>query len=223
MPNQSGNAYALTTLCPLLCAEDYWRTHLRGEALHDSPATLLKDLLNDLPVDEHSPMAKVPNTYLCRFFVLDDVVYEGHPGVNEHLQSKYLVFIAELHGALDPYLLGLWTHAEAFARQAFQFCVGFDQVHDGAGFLRFVKRCQVETTFYFNGSNDLPLAEQLKALYLKQELSKFAAEHQGKPAAELQQAFERFVLRVKPRELTGPTWRAGASSLASAIVESAEP
>lgn len=218
MPNQSGNAYGLTTLCPLLSAEQYWRTHPRSAGLHDSPATLLKDFLNDLPLDSQSPMAKVPNTYLCRFFVLDDVVYEGLPALAEHLGSKYLVFISELHGALEPYLIGMWTYAEDFVRQAFQYCVAFDGVRDAAGFVSYVKRCQVETTFYFNGSNDQPLAEQLKALYLKQELSKFAAEHQGKPAAALQQAFQTFVARVKPRDLAGPTWRPGASSLKNAVI-----
>ena len=219
MPNQSGNAYALTTLCPLLSAERYWLTHPRTTTRHDSPATLLKHLLNDLPLDSDSPMADVPNTYLCRFFVLDDVVYQGLPGIDEHLCSKYLVFTSNFHGALEPYITGMWMRAERFVREAFQYCVGFDQVRDADGFVRYVKRCQLETTFYFNGSNDLSLAEQLKALYLKQELSTFAAEHPGRPAAELQQAFQRFVERVKPRELAGPTWRPGASSWQSAVVE----
>ena len=218
MPHQSGNAYGLTTLCPLMSAEQYWRTHPRGAGLHDSPATLLKDFLNDQPLDSASPMAKVPNTYLCRFFVLDDVVYEGKPALAEHLESKYLVFVCELHGELKRYLTGMWTHAEQFVQQAFQYCIGFDGVRDAAGFVQYIERCQVETTFYFNGSNDKPLAEQLKALYLKQELAKFAAEHQGKPAAELQQAFQQFVARVKPRELEGPSWRPGANSLKTAVI-----
>jgi len=218
MPNESGNAYGLTTLCPLMRAEQYWRTHPRGTQLHDSPATLLKDLLNNLPVDEKSPMAKVPNTYLCRFFVLDDVVYEGKPALSEHLHSKYLVFISELHGPLEAYLHGMWQHAEDFVRKAFQFCIDFDGVRDAAGFVSYIKRCQVETTFYFNGSTDKPLVEQLKSLYLKQELSKFAAEHQGKSAAELQREFQKFVERVKPRDLQGPTWRPGAASLKTVVI-----
>lgn len=208
MPNQNGNAYALTTLCPMI--ED------SGQQL--SPATIVRDLLNDLPTDEDSPMAKVPNTYLCRFFVLDDVVYEGKPARTEHLKSKYLVFTSNFYGDRDAYLQGMWRHAESFVRALFMYCRGFSGVHDGAAFAEYIRRCQVETTFFFNGSSDTPLAEQLKALYLKQELSSFAYEHQGMDAEALQQAFRSFLARVKPHELTGPTWRAGASSLEVAVI-----
>jgi hypothetical protein len=217
MANKSGNAYGLTTLCPILSVEQY-QQRFKRRGLHDSPATLLKDCLNKVPTDEDSPMAKVPNTYLCRFFVLDDVVYEGKPAINEHLKSKYLVFTNNFYGDLDPYLLGMWTHAEPFVRKVFEYCVDFWSVSDGKTFVEYIKRCQVKTTFYFMGSNDEPLAEQLKALYLKQELSKFAAENQGKEATELQQAFAAFLERVRPLDLTGPTWRAGASSLGNAVI-----
>jgi len=221
MANVNGNAYGLTTLCPLMNFDEYRRKHPRDarHGLHDSPATLLKDLLDDLPTDEDSPMAKVPETYLCRFFVLDDVVYEGGEARKEHLKSKYLVFTSNFHGELEPYLAGMWEHAGEFVRSAFRYCVAFDTVHDSASFIEYIKRCQVETTFYFNGSTDEALAEQLKGLYLKQELSKFAADHQGLPAAELQRAFVAFTERVKPFELRGPTWRPGASNLASAVVD----
>jgi hypothetical protein len=217
MGNRSGNAYALTTLCPILSVDQY-QQRFKRRGLHDSPATLLKDCLNDVPTDEDSPMAKVPNTYLCRFFVLDDVVYEGKPAINEHLKSKYLVFTGDFYGDLEPYLLGMWMHAEPFVRRVFEYCVDFWSVTDGKTFVQYIKRCQVKTTFYFMGSTDEPLAEQLKSLYLKQELSKFAAEHQGKEPAELQKAFAAFIARVRPLDLTGPTWRAGASSLANAVI-----
>jgi hypothetical protein len=208
MPNQSGNAYGLTTLCPLV-----------PESGRDaSPESLLRDYLNDLPTDDGSPMAAVPNTYLCRFFVLNDVPYQGKPAHLDHLKSKYLVFIAELHGDLDTYLRGMWQNAEPFVRKTWQYCVAFEKsVRDAASFAAYIKRCQVETTFYFNGSTDEPLSEQLKALYLKQELSKFAYAHQGLPAAELQSAFQAFIARVQPSEPL-PAWRPGANSLATVVV-----
>jgi hypothetical protein len=220
MPNTNGKAYGLTTLCPLMHFAEYQRKHART-GTHDSPATLLKDLLNDLPTGEDSPMAKVPETYMCRFFVLDDVVYEGEPARKEHLKSKYLVFTSNFHGELEPYLAGMWEHAGDFVRGAFRYCVGFEHVHDARTFIDYIKRCQVETTFYFNGSTDEPLAEQLKSLYLKQEFSKFVIENQGKSAAELKRAFVAFTDRAKPVEDEGPTWRAGAESLDRSVVEKA--
>ena len=85
-------------------------------------------------------------------------------------------------------------------------------------FVQYIERCQVETTFYFMGSNDLSPAEQLKGLYLKQELAKFARTHQGQDAASLQRAFRTFVERVEPFNLTRPSWRPGAASLETAVV-----
>ena len=208
MANKNGNAYALTTFCPI--------RHDGGES--ESFATSIRNLLNHTDPDHHGPMAQVPNTYFCRFFVMDDVVYQGKPAIYENLKSNYLVFTVTFYGELDTYLHGMWQHAGPFVRDLWRFCVGFDQVHDEASFAHFIQRCQVDTTFYFNGSTQDPLAEQLKSLYVKQEFAEFAAEHQGLPAAELQHAFNAFVARIKPGNLAGPTWRAGATSLDEAVV-----
>lgn len=208
MSNEHGNAYALTTLCPLVAAT----------GRDESPAAIIRDRLNDLPTDQESPFARVPNTYFVRLFVLDDVVYQSKPFVLEHLSSKYLVLSADFHGALEPYLEGVWQHAQAAVRQIWEYCVGFEGVHDGASFRRYIEKCQVTTTFPFVGSNDQPLAVQLKALYLKQEFSRFVCEHQGRSPAELQAAFRSFVARTNPESLAAPTWRAGASELANVVV-----
>lgn len=204
MPNKSGQAYALTTLCPLL----------QSEGQSESPTVIVRDFLNATGVREPSPspMAKVPNTYMSRFAVLSDVFYEGEPAELDHLKSDYLVFVCDIHGNLGTYLTGMWTHAEVFIRRLWKHCVGFDEVHDASTFAGYIRRCQVETTFYFNGSNDEPLEEQLKGLYLKQELSRFAYEHQGLPPEKLQKAFNEFIARVRPLEAQ-PSWDPGLSSL----------
>ena len=208
MPNQSGNAYGLTTMCPMISSSG------RDESL----AGLVRDRLNDLPTDQNSPLSRVPNTYFVRLFVLDNVVYQGSPARLDALKNKYLVFNADFHGELRPYLRAMWASAEPFIRNIWEYCVGFGAVTDATSFVRYIEKCQVTTTFYFNGSNDQPLDEQLKALYLKQELSKFVCEHQGRPAAELQAAFLEFVKRTRPANLAGPTWRAGGSELESVVV-----
>lgn len=208
MPNRNGRAYGLTCLCPLQ----------NDSENEQSYAAIVRGLLRQLPLDENSPMARVPNTYLCRMFVLDDVFYEGKPADEDHLKSKYLVFVAELHGDLDTYLRGMWEHAHRAICEVWKYCIGFRDVDSADEWVRYIKRCQVETTFYFMGSTDEPLSVQLKALYLKQELSRFAHENQGKDAATLQHLFREFVARVEPENLAAPTWRAGASSLENAVV-----
>jgi len=211
MANQSGKAYGLTVLCPL-----------RSDSHEkESFSVAIRARLRALPLDENSPLARVPNTYLCRLFVLDDVPYQGEPARSERLKSKYLVFACELHGQLEMYLQGMWKNAEDTIKSIWEYCLGFnDDVRDADTFTRYIKKCQVTTTFYFNGSTDEPLAEQLKALYLKQEFSKFAIANQGKSAAEVQRAFAEFVRTTEPSNLGGPTWRPGASRLEIATVGS---
>ncbi len=217
MANKSGNAYALTLLCPIL----------PGVPPNPEPGfegqTYVACLRFQLQrLSDHKQMAKVPNTYFSRCYVLDDVPFQGKPltilawswpPTLEHLKSKYLVFSSNFYGELDDYLKGMWTALETEVRFFLSHCVGFSGVNDVAGFIDYIKKCQVETTFFFDGSNDEPLAEQLKALYLKQEFSKFAFENQGKSPAELQEAFRRFIKRAQPENTASPTWKAGVCDL----------
>jgi hypothetical protein len=212
MTNYYNNVSTLNAFCPL-------RSDGEGGASH---AARIRRVLDHQPPDHRGAMAAVPHTYFCRFLVLDDVIYQGAPYVEEHLQSKYLVFTATVFGDLEPYLRGMWINAAPFAREIWQSCVGFDRVHDEAAFARYLLQCQVNTALFFNGSInkgaiDHPPAEQLKALYVQQEFARFVSDHQGMPARELQQAFQEFVARVRPDDVTGPTWRAGASSLEAAV------
>jgi hypothetical protein len=219
MSNLNGDAYGLTILSPII----------NRPPSEPSYTVMVRKLLDELPTGADSPMAAIPETYLCRLFVLDNVVYQGRdllsvwplpvPAHQDQLKSAYLVFECNFHGPdLEPYLWRMWEAAKDTILQVWQHCVGFDRVHDAASFAKYMRRCQVETTFYFNGSNDESLAEQLKGLYLKQELSKFAYEYQDAPAEELQAAFFDFVERTQPEMLSGPTWRPGAMTLAEAVI-----
>ncbi len=210
MANISGNAYALTVLCPILPGIPAGAPVETGGQSHTA---ILRDLLQTVRVNEESPMAKVPNTYLCRFWVLNDVPYQGNPAYLEHLKSEYLVFSSNFHGDLDTYLRGMWDALKKEVLAILVHCVAGETVRDAATFIEYIKKCQVTTTFFFNGSTDEPLAEQLKNLYLKQEFSAFAFDNQGKSAAELQRAFAEFVKRVQPDNLQSPTWAAGAYHL----------
>jgi hypothetical protein len=216
MANKSGNAYALTLLCPI--RHDLPKDAPEGMA-DQTRAEILRYLLQQLRVSEDSPMARVPNTYLSRLWVLNDVPFQGRPASLEHLKSNYLVFSSNFHGELDPYLHGMWDNVKEEIETLLQHCVGFDSVTNAETFIAYIKKCQVETTFFFNGSSDAPLEEQLKSLYLKQEFSKFAFENQGKSPTELQAAFRAFVERTQPASVQRPRWKAGAYHLDRAVQE----
>jgi hypothetical protein len=207
-------AASLTTLCPL-----------RSDLPHQpSTAALLREQLAKLPRDEASPFARVPSLFMCRMFVLDDVCLQGHVGhggTDDRLRSKYLVFAADLSiGAkqtLDVFFDELWANAQAAVWDIWQHCLGFEHVTNAAEFAHYLKQCQMRSALSFAGNADTSLAEQLKALYVKQEFALFAREYQGQDAITLQRAFRDFVRRVQPFELTQPSWRRGASQLDTAL------
>lgn len=235
MANTSGKAYALTILSPI-------KNDVAGDL--SCAQETLKRCIN-IRVHEGSPFAKVPNTYLARLFVLDDVYYESMPANDkvfnftdvlsvvfgklrlralpkyDHLKSKYLVFSSNFHGDLDTYLGELWDHfkytdffdGERDVRYIWEHCVAFDKVQNKAQFVDYMKKCQLNASLFFNGSTDDSLAEQLKSLFIKQEFTKFAIEHQGVDAATLKVDYQAFIDRVQPDNLSGPAWKPGQSSL----------
>lgn len=224
--NKSGNAYALTMLCPI-------KPGLEGNRIY---ADLIRDRLESWNLGAMSPLAKVPNTYLCRFFVLDDLYTESLPGASfwdtlsdirilpsnqerlaalphtDHLQSRYLVFSSNLHGDLDTYLSGMWQNMEVEIKSIWQYCYGFETVNDASSFVAYAHKCCMDASLFFMGSNDDSLADQLKALYVKQQFSKFAQATQDLPAAQLKQAYTEFMQRIKPRDISYPTWKPGVSN-----------
>lgn len=224
--NKSGNAYALTMLCPI-------KPGLEGNRIY---ADLIRDRLESWNLGAMSPFAKVPNTYLCRFFVLDELYTESLPGASfwdtlsdirilpsnqerlaalphtDHLQSRYLVFSSNLHGDLDTYLSGMWQSMEIEIKSIWHYCYGFETVNDASSFVAYAHKCCMDASLFFMGSNDDSLADQLKALYVKQQFSKFAQATQDLPAAQLKQAYTEFMQRIKPRDISHPTWKPGVSN-----------
>ncbi|HYD79761.1 MAG TPA: hypothetical protein VEC06_08125 [Paucimonas sp.] len=227
MSNVSGKAYGLTVLCPI-------KPGHTGEIAYSDE---VKCRLLEWNTRQNSPMTKVPQTYLCRYFVLDDVFTEALAGAEgrgtwldvfacwfkpiydlglpreEHLKSRYLVFSSNFHGDLDAYLRGMWNAIGEEICRVWEYCYAFEQVCDADSFIAYMKKCQLDVSLFFVGSTDDPLEEQLKSLYLKQEFAHFVLEHQGMEPARLQAAFKEFIARVKPRDVKGPSWSPGQYKL----------
>lgn len=229
MGNISGNAYALTILSPIR------NGIMPGEEI--DYADKVRDLLQGWNLLPNSPMTQVPQTYLCRYFVLDDVYIQSLPGASvldtltdllpvvpdairrwtlpaqDHLKSRYLVFSCNFHcgpgGDVDGYLQGMWNAISERIKEVWCHCWGFDQVHDAASFVAYMKKCQLSAALFFVGANDDPLPEQLKALYLKREFTRFALENQGLEASVVRANYQAFIRRVAPDTLAAPTWEPG--------------
>ena len=235
MANTSGNAYALTILSPIKndyvgkvsCAEETFKRCMSLRLHEDSPlAQVPNTYLARLFVLDHVYYEDTPaNDTVVNFHDILSLIW-GRFRLSalpkrDHLKSKYLVFSSNFHGDLNAYLRNMWRHwkyTDYFEemhdiRYLWEHCVAFDKVENEDQFVEYMKKCQLDATLFFNGSTDDSLQEQLKSLYLKQEFAKFAVEHQGKSAEELQAAYHAFIERVQPNDLSGPTWKPGQSSL----------
>lgn len=204
MPNQSGNMYGLTILSPII----------DDQTIRISHDSALRIYLKKLPRHEDGPFAKVSATHLCRLVVMDDVVFVGAPAKQEHLNSKYLVFSSNFYGDLDAYLADMAAKIPDVVNDIWSHCVGYPGVRDPKAFATYMKKCQIETTFFFAAVNDRTVEQTLRALQNKVEFAAFVEENQGKPAAELQAAFSTFWQRLE--QLPPP--RAGARELTRASV-----
>jgi hypothetical protein len=195
MPNQSGNVYGLTILSPII-------NGAAGDISHDCA---IRDYLADLPRDHRSLFAKVSSTHLARLVVMDDVVFVGTPAHEEHLQSKYLVFETNFDGTLDTYLERMAREAPEEVHAVWQHCVGYPGVKDPAAFAAYMKKCQIETTYFFADVNNKTVQQTLRALKVQSGMAHFIEANQGKSAGEIQAAFRQFLEKVghAPEPLAG--------------------
>lgn len=198
MPNVNGSLYGLTILSPIVNDE-------KATPSHDLQ---IRAYLATLPTGADSPFALTAGTHLCRLVVMDDVVYVGMPACEEHLQSKYLIFECNLDAAddagLERYLRGLAETIPAHLDAIWSHCVGYPGARDAAAFVRYMKSCQIETTFFFAAVNDKSLPEALKALQTQRAVTDFIASHQGMEPARLQAEFVAFAAELKAQPLPKP-------------------
>jgi hypothetical protein len=187
MANQSGNVYGLTILSPIIDDPN-------ADISHDCA---IRNYLATLPRDHLSPFAKLSSTHISRLVVMDDVIYVGTPAREEHLESKYLVFESNFDGGLDTYLTRMAREIPELVESVWSHCVGYPGVRDPSAFAAYMKKCKLNTTFYFADVNNHTVQSTLRALKIQASVEDFIARHQGKPAAELQAAFRAFCQRVR--------------------------
>lgn len=187
MPNENGSVYGLTILSPILNDE-------KATPSHDLQ---IREYLSTLPRGETGPFAIAPFTHLARLVVMDDVIFVGMPSCEEHLKFKYLVFEANLDGDLDTYLTELAKAVPVQLDSIWSHCVGYPGARNPENFVRYMKACQIETTFFFAAINDKTVTQTLKALQTQQSVAEFIATHQGMNPGLLQQEFLAFAADLK--------------------------
>lgn len=187
MPNQSGSAYGLTLLCPIIDDDGAVPSHDLQIRYH----------LSNLPPDSNSPFAIAPGTHLARLVVLDDVIYVGMPTCEEHLRSKYLIFEGNCDRDIEAYFTGLAQAVPEELDAIWGHCQGYPGSANRDALLTYMKRCQIETTFFFAPVNDKTVAQTISALQTQRAVAAFVATHQGCGDVDLQRDFAVFIDRLR--------------------------
>jgi len=195
MANQSGSVYGLTILSPII-------DDPKADTSHDCA---IREYLAQLDRGMDGPFAKVDSTHMARLVVMDDVVFVGTPAREEHLRSKYLVFESNFDGDLENYLTRMAMEIPELVEAVWCHCVGYPGVRDPGAFAAYMKKCQLETTFFFADVNDQTVQSTLRALKVQASVVDFIIANQGKPAADVLAAFRTFYEQVQkmPAPLPG--------------------
>jgi len=187
MSNRFGQAYGLTTISPIING--------RTDGVHH--AQELRAILASLPRGQRSPFALVDGTHTARWFVVDDLVSEAIPGREDHLNSKYLVFIADFDGPLEQYVSSLVAAIPDVIDSVWSHCVGYPGSRKPLAVLDYIRDCQVDTTLYFGGYPGATVEAALRALFVQRSMIEFIEESRHLPSGELQLAFREFRARME--------------------------
>lgn len=180
MSNYDAGHYFLTVLAPIR------QGHPTGTGHADSShVTALRLDLRALPTArqdgatfdaaQDSPFSRVPGVHFARFFILDQLLYNGRRPTNavynllmnvdlveaervDRFQNAWLVMTIDMdapdgsEASLRACSDRLWQGMEPELRRVFGHCLGFDDttIRDSADWFAYLRRCQVTTTMPFN-------------------------------------------------------------------------
>jgi hypothetical protein len=194
MSNRFDQVYGLTTISPIING--------RTDGMHR--AQELRAALAALPLGQRSPFARVAGTHTARWFVVDDLVSEPYPGREDHLNSKYLVFIADFDGPLEQFVSSLVAAIPGVIDSVWSHCVGYPGSSKPLAVLDYIRDCQVDTTLYFGGYPGATVEAALRALLVQRSMIEFIEESRHLPSGELQAAFRHFRARMEKAPTPAP-------------------
>lgn len=153
MGNRYGDFYGYTGFFPVI--EDPRRP--------ESHLDELRDLLNRLDNGPGSMFSRSGLVHGARLFLIDDVIDNGHPAIEEHLPYAYLALSMTFDGELEGLAEALAAEAADEFAGVFRHCYGFASAATGEAMLAYLKAGQVATTFLYVDA-EAPLDRVLRAL-----------------------------------------------------------
>jgi hypothetical protein len=193
MGNRYGQFYGYTALFPII-----------EETRADSHTEELRGILTRLPSGQGSLFSKTGLVHGARLFIVDDVIYNGMPAREEHLAYSYLALSITFDGELEGLAQRIAAvGAEDFA-SVFRHCYGFEGATDPQTLLRYLRACQVETTFLYVDVDDVNLEDTLRALAAKQVILDMIERASGRDVATRKALVREVAARLAALEPPAP-------------------
>ena len=193
MSNYYGKFYGYTGLFPILDNNES-HNHL----------TELRSLLSTLPDSEGSLFSRSGLVHGARFFILDDVVYNGHPTPEEHLKNAYLVLSMTFDGELEQLAERISALGESDWDKVMAHCHSVsDTKRPHEVVLEQLRKGQVTTSFLYVDA-DKNLESTLKSLLLQRKVADLIANAQGASTIERKTLVKELAEQIKQCEIPTP-------------------
>jgi hypothetical protein len=187
MSDRVGQTYAITVLTPIR----------NGHTLGVHHVTALRALLASTQRASRSPFADLSIVHTARLLVIDDLVSESLPGVEDHVASRYLLLVADVDGDLPAFVRALLHARPAFADDVWGCCEGWPGAHAVDDVVQYFRDCAIDTALYFSGYPGASVRDVLRALHQQRAFVAFTAQTRRLPPGELQAAFREFRARME--------------------------
>ena len=195
MSNRYGPKYGYTGFFPII-EDGPMQSHVEE----------LRGALTALPFGAGSLFARTGLVHGARMFILDDVIYNGHPSREEHFAYSYLTLSMTFDGELEALSAEISATDFGECDTIFSHCHGYPGVKSAEAWLAYLKACQVETTYLYVDVDDATLMETLRALRAHSLIAQMIEQAQGKPAGER----KALVRALAARLAAAPEPQAGA-------------
>jgi hypothetical protein len=178
-------------------AEDF-RVFTMLAAIRPDHAEVLSRTLRELPVDEASPLAKLPQVHVARWVVIDQLKtdWPGAPRRTPRLNSAYLLFSASLTAPRGGryrfpklFVEDIRTKMGDAADEVWGHCMGYPGTQGRDDFMDYFLSGRVRTGIHQFGYPGATVDEVRCALKLRTGFTEFALEHQLESGKDLKDAY----------------------------------
>lgn len=192
MSNYYGKFYGYTGLFPIL---DNDESH--------SHTVELRNLLSTLSDGRGSLFSSTGLVHGARFFILDDVVFNGSPSPEEHLKNSYLVLSMTFDGELEGLAEKIAALGESDWGRVMSHCHSVSDAKPHESVLAQLRQGQITTSFLYVDA-DADLNGTLKALLLQRKVADLVVSGQGASTQERRALVRNLVEQLKTAEIPTP-------------------